>query len=206
MEYEPDEISPNINRMRREDRDLAEMLGLAKGVIADGVVTDCEAKLLQEWITAHPDAASGWPGSVLSDRLEAIFADGHADEEERQDLCTLLEDLVGGRVSSKAGESFGTKLPFDSPEPAIQFKGSVFIFTGKMVMGPRKACEALVIERGGICGKNLSKKTDFLVVGTFGSRDWIQTSHGRKIEKAVAYRESGAGVSIVSEELFASAI
>jgi hypothetical protein len=33
-----------------------------------------------------------------------------------------------------------------------------------------------------------------------GSTDWIYTTHGRKIEAAVAWRESGSPLAVVSEE------
>jgi hypothetical protein len=39
-----------------------------------------------------------------------------------------------------------------------------------------------------------------LVIGTFASRDWANTNYGRKIERAVELRQSGSGISIISEE------
>jgi hypothetical protein len=41
---------------------------------------------------------------------------------------------------------------------------------------------------------------DYLVVGTAASRDWAGTSHGRKIEKAVAYQERGEDLMVIAEE------
>ena len=52
----------------------------------------------------------------------------------------------------------------------------------------------------------ITKATDFLVVGTFGSRDWAQTSFGRKIEKAVAYRDAGEPIGFVTEDHCAAAM
>ena len=48
-----------FNRARRAERDLCdlcELLGLARGLLADGVVTADEAKLLHEWVARHEDA------------------------------------------------------------------------------------------------------------------------------------------------------
>jgi hypothetical protein len=46
----------------------------------------------------------------------------------------------------------------------------------------------------------VTKRTDYLVIGTFGSRDWVHTSFGRKIEKAVSLRGSGSGIAIAVED------
>jgi hypothetical protein len=38
------------------------------------------------------------------------------------------------------------------------------------------------------------------VIGSIGSRDWIHSTHGRKIETAVAMRERGHSIALVGEE------
>jgi hypothetical protein len=45
-----------------------------------------------------------------------------------------------------------------------------------------------------------------LIVGTFGSRDWVHTSFGRKIEKAVTYRRAGQRLAIISEDHWAGSL
>ncbi len=44
------------------------------------------------------------------------------------------------------------------------------------------------------------------VIGAIGSRDWIHSTHGRKIERAVELREQGTGIYILSEEYWADSI
>jgi hypothetical protein len=39
-----------------------------------------------------------------------------------------------------------------------------------------------------------------MIVGTIGSRDWIASGHGRKIEKAMHYKQKGFPIVIMSEE------
>lgn len=50
-----------------------------------------------------------------------------------------------------------------------------------------------------MCDGNITRRTSYLVIGTFGSRDWVHTAFGRKIEKAVSYREA-VPLRIVAEE------
>jgi hypothetical protein len=38
------------------------------------------------------------------------------------------------------------------------------------------------------------------VIGEIGSRDWIHSTHGRKIEKAMDYNGRGCRIAIVGEQ------
>ena len=88
------------------------MLGLVKGILADGIVSAEEAELLSSWMARHSEAIGSWPGNILSRRLTRIFADGVASEEERDDLAGLLKDLVGGKAGIIAEDTASTALPF----------------------------------------------------------------------------------------------
>ena len=80
------------------------------------------------------------------------------------------------------------------------------VFTGKFAFGPRSDCERAVIKLKGICERGVTKRTDYLIIGTFGSRDWVHTSFGRKIEQAVDYRDAGESLAIVAEENWVRAL
>ena len=42
-------------------------------------------------------------------------------------------------------------------------------------------------------------QTDYLVIGILGSEDWIHTSYGRKIEKAIEIKQKGFNVAIIQK-------
>ena len=73
------------------------------------------------------------------------------------------------------------------------------VFTGVMAFGPRKDCQALVEERGGLIG-GVSKKVHYLMVGSAGHEQWRHSTYGTKITKAVELREAGASIAIVGED------
>lgn len=196
----------HFNRARRADRDVSELLGLAKGVLADGTVVEAEAHFIRDWIASHHDAAAEWPVNAVAARLDRIYADGRVDEIERRDLAELLAQVVGGRAGMLAGHDTATDLPIDQPPPVLVWPGSVFVFTGKFVFAPREECQRQVVRLGGYCEPTITKRTNYLVLGTFGSRDWVHTSFGRKIEKAVAYRQAGQQLAIVNEDHWAAAL
>lgn len=193
-----------VNAPRRTVRDLSEMLGVVKGVLFDGAVSEQEARALHDWIGAHGDVMREWPGSVLGDRLERIFRDGTITEMERRDLHDLLEDLVGGVAGVVCGLTAPTDLPICSPPPEVEITDRVFVFTGRFAIGPRAACEEAVKRVGGWPEPSITQRTDFLVIGTFASRDWRTSSMGTKILKAVEYREKFGHPRIIAEDHWAA--
>jgi NAD-dependent DNA ligase len=195
-----------FNRARRAERDLCEILGMAKGMLGDGVVNESEALQLREWLKGHPDALEQWPVNRIVDRVERVFADGRVDDGEREDLRELLEALVGGRAGMVCGEDASTELPLDQPPPQLWWRGSIFVFTGKFAFGTRADCERQIVTLGGLPERTITRRTRYLIIGTFGSRDWVHTSFGRKIEKAVEYRENGLPLAIVAEEYWAASL
>jgi NAD-dependent DNA ligase len=170
------------------------------------VVTADEAALLLEWVARHEDALDHWAVRTVHNRLAAHFEDGIIDDEERADLKVLLDSLVGGELSALCDTDAATTLPLDQPPPIIEWTGHVYVFTGKFAWGSRRDCEREVVNRGGSCDSTVTKRTDFLVIGTFGSRDWVHTAFGRKIDKAVSYRDAGAPLRIVAEDHWANAL
>jgi NAD-dependent DNA ligase len=129
-----------------------------------------------------------------------VLADGLISEDERLDLADTMAQLVGGDAGILDGQNAATRLPLDEPTPVIHFSERRFVFTGKFASGTRKACQARVQQAGGHCDADVTMRTSYLVIGTFGSRDWVQTSHGRKIERAVEYRTRGVDLAIVGEQ------
>ena len=190
----------SINVEHRIRRDMAEMLGLAKGVLIDGVVSEDEAMTLMNWAEERPSVVLAWPGNVLYRRLRNIFSDGHASEDEREDLAQLLKELVGGEAGTIGGETATTGLPLNDPQPSMEIPDRVFVFTGRFAFGNRRACEEAVRRNGGRVEPGITKHTDYVIVGIFASRDWLQTSYGRKILKAVRYRDKYSLPAIISEQ------
>src|SRR5690606_18744619 len=111
-----------------------------------------------------------------ADRLTRIFADHRVDDDEREDLLYFLQKLVGNDTAEHGDINPATRLPLDEPAPPLRFSSTEFVFTGRFIWGTRKACESAVIERGGTAGSGVTRRTQVLVLGDLGSRDWAHTS------------------------------
>ena len=198
-----DSASPNPYRRAASERRVAtrnmdELIGMCRMVLADGVVEDHEARFLLDWIENNYHAAQEWPGSILYPRLTAALADGHLDADEESELLTVLAKVAGGPPSG-ANPSVSGAIPFNDPPPPVVFKLNCFALTGQFLYGPRKNVEAAIELRGGRVATSVSGRCQYLIVGTFGSEEWLHSTHGRKIIKAVELKASGKAICIMSE-------
>jgi NAD-dependent DNA ligase len=169
-------------------------------MMADGQLNDSEIKFLNMWLLDNKELSSCWPGQVIYVRIREVLADNIITEAERKYLEQTLSDLIGGTLQ-EIGAAFGaaTTLPVEYIEDIIVEQHN-FCFTGEFLFGSRKTCEKAVISRGGNASPSVRLDLDYLVVGTMANAEWANTSHGRKIEKAIEYKGRGQKITIVSEK------
>ena len=185
---------------RINDRKIDELIGLCRGVLADGAVTLGEAQFIQDWLRANQDIANHWPANIIFSRIESALADGKLDSDEEKDLIDTLIKATGDPQGDGQMRSNSSGLPLCEPYPEIQFPDRVFCFTGKFATGSRNRVQEIVSSLGASAKSGPSRKVNYLVIGSVGSADWVHSTHGRKIEKAVMLRTSGEPINIVSEE------
>lgn len=192
------DINTMFSRARLDDREVNELLGLAKGIIADDIVNQREVEFLQNWLIAHLAVRQNPVICILLERVKAILDDGRLGSEEAQELFSTLRNFSAGDI--EIGELLkATTLPFDSPPPDILFSGQRFCFTGTFAFGGRNDCEAAVRDRGGVpC--QMTHKTNYLVIGIYSTDSWSHSAFGRKIEQAVEWRDAGVPIAIIGED------
>ena len=190
---------------RIEDRGISELIGIARGLVADGVVNELEADFLIRWLKEN-EHLTCWPFDVLNKRVRAMLADGVIDAEERQELLEVLRDLIGGEPAAGKTINFASALPLTQPAPDIVFAGKTFCFTGTFAFGERKDCHAAVVRLGGKPQDKVTTRLDYLVIGSLGNEDWMHSTFGRKIQQALDFNAKGRGIAIVSEDAWAQAL
>lgn len=189
------------NGARLEDRATSELIGICRGVLADGVVCEQEAAFLLGWIERHEALADEYPFSLLYGRLAAALQDGVLDADEEADLLDSMVGLVGGerRIEGEVGASLASSLPLCRPAPDVDHRGRIFVVTGTFEFGARADVVNAIAAMGGRVHGNVVQSVNYLVIGAAASRDWAHSSYGRKIEKAVEYRAGGVPIAIISE-------
>jgi NAD-dependent DNA ligase len=200
-----DNLPHRLYADRVSDRLVAELLGLCRGIIADGVVNDLEVIAIAAWLHSHPDAAAGFPGRELAARIEHIIKGDHIDDSERHELEAMLLDLVGDTAKLEGNLNQSSRLPLDKPEPPLVFAEREFVFTGHFALR-RKECSEKVLERGGIVANAVRRSTHYLVIGHVAADAWVQSAWGTKILDASDARARGQAIAIVSEAHWLAAV
>lgn len=183
------------------DRQIDELIGIVKGVMADGTVTHGEVEFLLRWMESNRHSATLWPAKALYPRLAKVVAKGFMNLHEESEMLDLLMNTVGGNNAPLNGfASNSTTLPLTQLIEPLSFEGRAFCFTGTFHSGTRDWCHTQTASRGGRNAGNITKKLDYLVIGDIGNEAWAHSTHGRKIEKAIEYNSAGCRIAIVSEE------
>jgi NAD-dependent DNA ligase len=191
-----------LNGSRLRTRQVDELIGLAKGIAADGVLANSELEYLVRWLVANREITRDPIVDALYHQIRAMLADGVFTDEERADLLSILRDF-GSHPMEMGEPMLSTAIPFAQPLPTLTFGGKRYCFTGTFNFGTRDVCEAATSERGAAAG-SLTKNTDVLVVGHYATESWLHSSYGLKIIKAKGMQDKGHHITIVPEQHWAS--
>lgn len=184
------------------DRHLLE--GLCKGVLANNQLNDAEIKYLKWFLSANGALKNNYPGKELYTLVEDILKDSVITEDEKIALKHALVAFTGCDLDSGVVDGLSTRLPIDNID-SLNLTGATVCLTGEFLHGKRSICEDEVRRQGASVISNVTQKIDYLIVGTMSSKDWRYKSHGRKIEKAISYRDDkGIALKIISEEQWKS--
>ncbi len=193
------DIFTKYNRKDIQDRQIDTLIGLSKGLTADGVINQDEANFLYSWLIQNQAASENPLIQNLLLKVDAMLADGQLDAEESSELFSILRSISGG-VAEVGELSKTTSLPISAPAPKILFENNSFLFTGTCAFGTRKQCQEIIESLGGVNAGGVTKSLNYLILGTYVTDSWAHEAFGRKIEKAIEYRRAGIPLYIVSEE------
>ena len=177
---------------------LGELLGLARGLLADEKLTNDEIEFLNQWLEERHTMTASFPGNVIHARIKEVLEDGVVTEEERSHLVDTLNMLIEDRLEDLAEQVDLTELWFDEVG-LIDFHDARFCLTGNFVYGPQDVCKTAIEKRGGIVSPSVDDEPSFLVVGALGVDEWRTGGLGAEIEHAMRQRARGKPVKIIPE-------
>ena len=206
--YNAVEQHTKFNRKSIDDRQVDGLIGIARGILADGVVSDLEISYLHEYLVQAARTTQSPIVQRIFDVVDSVVEDGVIDEQERKEVTGILNGLIG--EGSEVGELLkSSTLPLDNPFPKLKLiESTEFCFTGKFCYGSRRECMKIVEEMGMRTTQTLRKRTtDYLVVGHYATDSWIHESYGRKIENAVDWKEyEDHPIKVISEYHWADSL
>ncbi|WP_285333805.1 hypothetical protein [Vibrio parahaemolyticus] len=82
------------NQRDIQDRQIDTLIGLSKGLIADGKVVQAEVEFLLSWLVQNQHSEHPIIINLLN-RVTEVLEDGVVDPDEAQELLCLLKSLSG---------------------------------------------------------------------------------------------------------------
>jgi hypothetical protein len=89
----PQEPVSHLTHPEMSDYDPIELLAVCDIIIEDGELTYDELYGLAEWLNHHPEAFPNWPGNVLAEPLQRIWADGKITKTEAREMARLIRKI-----------------------------------------------------------------------------------------------------------------
>lgn len=114
-------------------------------------------------------------------------------------LDNFKRSFVIKKNISHAKDLIAENTDFDDTHP---FYKKVCVFTGALEKMPRKDAMQIVVNVGGICADNVTKSTNYLILG---NTDYCAALKGRKSNKhkrAEELKAKGYDITIISENTF----
>lgn len=177
-------------------------LGFCAGISCDGIITNEEAEVLAQKFEETPSLSDDTISRNLRNVCTEALDDGIIDSEESLEICAAISRLVGDAYSDTGIAELGNIPVFDYFSICSEIDslvGATAVLTGNFSIRPRRILEDGLRERGCQITKSVSRKTDFVVVATEASRDWVHTHKGTKIIKAIKLREENSSPRFVDE-------
>lgn len=183
--------------------------GVFHGILSDGVLTDQEIHSLDEWIKGNDFLSGTYPYDEINSLLSDVLEDGVITDTERDILRSFIGDFIdaSASININAGELEELRKQYNisgicAKSPNLSIESKCFCFTGKSSRAKRSDIQEIVEKNSGLFSNNVTKETDYLIVGDEGNPCWAFSCYGRKVEKAVSMRKSGHNIVIVHENDF----
>lgn len=80
--------------------------------------------------------------------------------------------------------------------------GKSIVLTGDFEIAEVEDIQEKLTSLGAIMKRDVSGKTDYLIIGSLGHSQWYYGSYGRKIEKAIELQSQGKPIKMIEEDQF----
>ena len=157
-------------------------------MIADNYISNNEISVLEKWLEDNKKLAGNYPYDAIYVKLADILEDRIITDSEREELLAILIDQ-------------SDPVHYHSEEcQHIDFTSKVVCLTGDFDSGSRSEMEQIFQNVGAVISKNVTQKTDYLIVGGSGSAAWSCGNYGNKVKKALELQNNGKHIKIIRED------
>jgi DNA polymerase-3 subunit epsilon len=156
-------------------------------ILADGKISFEEAWALNEWIENNKGSL---PKALYEDFSQKLFN-------------VLLDGTIDANEETLMLKTFSAFLHPTECVEGVEFQGKEFVLSGEFLHGTKLEISKHLEEKGGVVKSGVSKTTDYVVIGDFGSDRYGHGTYGTKAMKAMEFQKQGSKIKIIREgELF----
>lgn len=182
-------------RYTAKTKAIQQLQELLLDITDDNILTDDEVMTLKDWLESNDEYCNDYPFDKLKRIIENALEDGILEQSELDEMLEVFNDICKPKFDKDV-----------SPDELIDLNGKVLVFTGECQLGDISEITPIYEDMGAVIRKAVSGKTDYLVIGAFGSPDWSYGNYGSEVLKARELQEAGKKVKIINENDFLSVI
>ncbi len=172
-----------------DTKGLQNLKKIIEAIMIDNEIGLNEINELNEWLDNNNHLIGNYPFDKIYSIVKKVLNDGIISSDEINELLSEFNNFINPIKENNSNRTF-------------DFQNKIFCLTGTFNFGSKDNIEEKIVEKGGICGKNVTSKTDYLIVGGSGSDAWKFGNYGGKVQKAMELKEKGKNIEIVSEDDF----
>ncbi len=153
---------------------------------------------------SQPQAHRAEADCIVTAQCYEVMRSAILGRETEYDFCNRFRKHKKRPASFKnysqlLAEMSATNDDIDDTNPIF---GKVVVFTGTLSKMTRKDAFQFVLNLGGIPDDSITKKTNYLVIGSFEFASSVKNGKTKKMQKAESLLLSGFEISILSEGAF----
>jgi DNA polymerase III epsilon subunit-like protein len=160
---------------------LKDILG---GIVSDRRIEFDEAVTLSMWLRRTQSELPDHLFSELSQTLFEVLQDGVIDSDEESKVLTIIDRILHPASTAQS----------------VVFVDKVFVLSGDFQHGMKPDVASMIESKGGSVVGSVSKKVDFVVIGSYGSDLYANGTYGTKVKRAMELQDQGCPIAIISED------
>ncbi len=172
-----------------DTKGLQNLKRIIESIMNDNKIELDEINELNEWLDSNTQLIGNYPFDKIYSIVKNVLEDGVVSTNEYDELMKVFNDFINPIKEEKINDS-------------VNFQDKIFCLTGTFNSGSKDSIEEKINQKGGICGKGVTSKTNYLIVGGSGSDAWKFGNYGGKVQKAMELKEKGKNIEIISEDDF----
>lgn len=166
-------------------KSLYEFMALLEGISSDEIINDQEIVELKKWMDINEQFKGAYPFNQILNKLETVVSNKQINSVLETELLEMIKNFF--------------KPTLDQCE-FMDIKNKIVCLTGNFSFGQRSQLEKLIVLKQGVISHSITKKVDYLVLGSKGSTGYKYGKYGSKVNKALMMKSEGHKIELLSEE------